>query len=120
MGAATPSSCHGASPGLARDAQALGSLWAGKVQSLASPASAQCSVPHTCGMALPLPLPGVHPRAAWHVLSETEERMEEQGEVRGGEVEKFSSLEDYSKAKKWKAKIPHWETPWRISENEAE
>lgn len=87
---------------------------------MASPTCAHCSVPHTCGMAVLLPLPGAHPHTAWHVLSETEERLEEQGEVRGGEVEKFSNSENYSKAEKWKAKIPHWETPWRISESEAE
>lgn len=69
---------------------------------------------------LVLLLPGVHPHTAWYIRPKTEERMEEQRDGRGGELEKFSSLENRSKAKKLKTKISHWESPWRISEKEAE
>lgn len=75
---------------------------------------------HTWDSSLLPPLPGVHPHTAWHILSKTKERMEERREVRGGELEKFSHLENCFKAKRWKTKITHWETPWRILENEAE
>lgn len=92
--------------------------WESAKSCLSSVCPAALCSSHTWDGSLLPPLPGVHPHTAWHILLETES-IEEQRDVRGGEVEKFSSLEDCFKAKKWKTKIPQWETPWRISENEA-